>query len=80
MTITITNQTFSVIGLGIGLDFVWCGFWFIRKNQLPMFPKLLGYLIFRISEVEIKANKSKNTSVEIMFGAKTTSFSLLFQV
>jgi hypothetical protein len=70
MVVDITPQVklfFNFLGLGIGLDFIWCGYWYMKTNELTHLPRLLGYLVFKIFETANKKNKSKNMFVINMF-------------
>jgi hypothetical protein len=81
MVVDITREVylfFSFLGLGIGLDFVWCGYWYMKTNELAHLPRLLGYLIFKIFETGNKKNKSKNMLATNMFSMKAASFYMLW--
>ena len=73
----IVNIFFNLLGFGIGLDFVWCGYWFLKKNDITRLPKLLGYMMFKLLEVGNKKSKSKNDFVRNMFSMKTGAIGAL---
>jgi hypothetical protein len=80
MIIDITREVnlfLSFLGLGIGLDFIWCGYWYMKTNELTHLPRLLGYLAFKIFETGNKKNKSKNTFATNMFSMEAATIYML---
>jgi hypothetical protein len=73
----IVNTFFNLITFGIGLDFAWCGYWFLKTNEIEHLPRLLGYVIFKLFERANKKNKSKNELVKTMFSMKAASIYVL---
>jgi hypothetical protein len=82
MVIDITREVglfFNLIFLGIGLDFIWCGYWFLKTNEMTHLPKLLGYLVLKLFERANKMNKSKNKFAAEMFSMKAASIYMLLE-
>ncbi len=80
MTINITpivDVFLNLLGFGVGLDFTWCGYWFLKTNEVTHLPRLLGYLVFKLFEIANKKNKSKNEIVKNMFSMKAASIYML---
>jgi hypothetical protein len=53
MIIDITRKVylfFNFLGLGIGLDSIWCGYWYMKTKEIPRLPKSLGFLTFKLFE------------------------------
>jgi len=73
ITPSMTNLFFHIILICIGLDFIWNGYWFLKKNTIPRFPKLLGYLVFKLVEMSKRKNVSKIGIVNALFGMKAAS-------
>ncbi len=74
MVVDITREVYLFFSfLGIGLDFVWCGYWYMKTNKLAHLPRLLGFWIFKIFETGDKKSKSKNMLVTNMFSMKAAS-------
>lgn len=81
MNITITPTMFDIfinlLTVCIGIDFIWCSFWFQIKNEIPNMPKLLGYLVFRLFEASTKRSKSNNKAIKSLFSLRAASIYLL---
>jgi len=81
MNITITPlmvDTFlNLLVFGIGLDFTWSGYWFLKTNEIGHNPRLFGYLVFKLFEAGINKNKSKNEIAKNMFSMKAASIYML---
>lgn len=62
---------------GIGLDFIWCGSWFLAKNKIIFFPKLFGYLALKLFEISNKKSTSKNEFAKNVFSMRAAGVYLL---
>jgi hypothetical protein len=51
----------------IGLDFVWCGYWYMKTRETNRLPRLLGYLGLKVFVIGNRKNKSTNQFVNSMF-------------
>lgn len=51
----------------IGLDFVWCGYWYVKTHEIKRLPRLLGYLALKVFEIGNRKNKSTNQFANSMF-------------
>jgi hypothetical protein len=71
------NTFFNLIALGVGLDFAWCGYWFLKTNEITHLPRLLGCMILKLFERANKKSKSKNELVKTIFSMKAASIYLL---
>jgi len=67
----------NLLLIGIGLDFTWCGYWFLKTSEITRLPRLFGYLMFKLFETAIKKDKSKNEIGMIVFSMKAASIYLL---
>jgi hypothetical protein len=81
MNITITppmvDAFLNLLVFGVGLDFTWCGYWFLKTNEITHLPKLFGYLMFKFIEKSIDKDVSKNETVKIVFSMKAVSIYML---
>ena len=73
----IVNTCFTLIVFFIGLDFAWCGYLFLKMNQITHLPKFLGYWMFRLFERANKKNKSTNEIVTAVFSMKAAGIYML---
>ena len=73
----IINVILDLVMFGIGLDFVWCGYWYLKTKETTRLPKLLGFLCLKIFEVGNKKNRSKNELAKNMFSMKAAGMYLL---
>jgi hypothetical protein len=62
----------------IGLDFVWCGYWYNNNHDLRYLPRLLGYLVLKIFEVGNRKNRSTNQLANNMFNMEAAGKYLFF--
>jgi hypothetical protein len=70
---------FNLLTFFVGLDFIWCGYWYLKTSETACFPKLLGYLVFKFFERLNKKSKSKNEVLRTMFSMKAASFYMLVE-
>ena len=74
----IVNTCFTFIVFFIGLDFAWCGYVFMKTNDIKRVPKLLGYLVLKLFERGNRLSKSTNEIAKTMFSMKAAGiYSLL---
>jgi hypothetical protein len=62
----------------IGLDFVWCGYWYMKTHEIKRLPRLLGYLGLKIFEIGNRKNKSTNQFANNMFSMEAAGKYLFF--
>lgn len=62
----------------IGLDFVWCGYWYMKTHETKCLPRLLGYLGLKIFEIGNRKNKSTNQFANNMFSMEAAGKYLFF--
>ena len=70
MTIDITpiiNVFINLLLFLIGIDFIWCGYWYLRTRKMNRLPRLLGYLSLKIFEAGNRKGKSTNQYANAMF-------------
>lgn len=70
MTVDITPIVavlFTLLLFLIGVDFAWCGYWFIKTHETKRLPRLLGYLTLKVFEMGNRKNKSSNQFANSMF-------------
>ena len=77
ITPTMVDAFLSLLVFCVGLDFTWCGYWFLKMNEITHLPRLFGYLVFKIFEAGLNKNKSKNEIAKIMFSMKAASIYML---
>jgi hypothetical protein len=81
MTLTIApfmvNLFLYLIVLGIGIDFTWCGYWYLTTKEINRLPKLLGYLMFRIIQTGINKKQSSIKFVRTILSMKAMGIYLL---
>ena len=80
MTINITpivSVIFNLFAFGIGLDFAWCGYLYLKTNKTTHIPKLLGFLVLKLFEVGNRKSKSKNEFAKNMFSMRAAGMYLL---
>ena len=80
MTINITpivTIVFNLFAIGVGLDFAWCGYLYLKTNKTTRIPKLLGFWVLKLFEVGNRKNKSKNEFAKNMFCMKAAGIYLL---
>ncbi len=58
---------FNLLVFLIGLDFVWCGFWYMKTRETKRLPRLLGYLTLKLFEIGNRKSKSSNQIARSMF-------------
>ena len=73
----IISVILNFLVLCIGLDFVWCGYWYMKTNQMNYLPRLLGYLVLKLFEVGNRRNRSKDEFVNSMFSMKAACIYML---
>ncbi len=61
----------------IGLDFVWCGYRYMKTHETRRIPGLLGYLVLKIFETGNKKSKSTNQFAVRMFSMEAAGWHLL---
>ncbi len=80
MTIDITPIITVLLNLLlalVGLDFVWCGYRYMKTHEIKRIPRLLGYLVLKIFETGNRKNKSTNQFAIRMFSMEAAGWYLL---
>ena len=55
----------------VGVDYVWCGYWYIKTRETKRLPRLLGYLTLKLFERANRKSKSTNQFANSMFSMET---------
>ena len=61
----------------IGLDFMWCGYWYMKTHETKRLPRLLGYLTLKLFEIGNRKSKSTNQFARNMASMEAASKYLL---
>lgn len=69
----IINVILYVIEALIGLDFLWCGYWYIRTRDTERLPRLLGYMALKLFERANRIHKPTDRSLDRIY---TNMFSM----
>lgn len=81
MNITVNSSMFEVflnfLLISIGLDAAWCGYRFLKTDDITRIPRLFGYLVLKLFETGIKKDKSNNKIGMIVFNMKAAGVYLL---
>ena len=81
MTIDITpivNVFGDLLLFLIGVDYTWCGFWYMKTHETKHLPRLLGYLSLKIFKIGNRKGKSTNQFANSMFSMEAAGKYLFF--
>jgi len=58
---------FNLIMILLGIDYIWCGYWYMRTHKIKFTIGLFGYLTLKLLERYNRKNKSSNQFANSMF-------------